>query len=76
MYTHSSISFSPLHTTTADYIVGGRHVYEVRECVQSVIDQVVEMFEPGSQSVDIALDGDLPNLVGENDEPINKVCTT
>ena len=34
------------------------------------------MFESGTQSVDIALDGDLPNLVGENDEPIDKVCTT
>ena len=61
-------------TTIADYIVTGRHVYEVRECVQSLVDQVVEMFEPGTQSADISLDDDLPELVGWTDEPVKKVC--
>ena len=52
---------------TADYVVDGRHVYEVRECVQSLVDRVVEMVEPEAQPADISLDDDLPELV-------DKVC--
>ena len=48
-------------------------MYEVRECLQSLVDRVVTMTEDDPvQSVDISLSTDgLPELVDENDAPID-----
>ena len=50
-------------------------MHEVRECVQSLVDQVVESEgELGEQNHKISLCvDDLPKLVGENDEVIDTV---
>ena len=50
-------------------------MYEVRECVQSLVDQVVSMVEGDNvQSVGISLSSaGLPDLVGPDGHPVEKV---
>lgn len=74
---HSSLgsldSVGSMLRAVTDYIVDGRHVYEVRQCLQSLIDEVVQMVQgDDAQTGDILLDcDDLPDLVGENGEVIS-----
>ena len=58
-------------SAVVDYVVNGRHMHEVRECVQSLVDLVVQMVEgDDAQAGNICLQYNAADLVGVNGEPL------